>query len=310
MIKKILLLSLIFCSLSVFAQKELDKGFVVLESNDTIVGKLKNKNYYSKGGVKLYQGDSKIGYSKKVLLEIHVDNDVYIKSDLDIWFQGFFKKEISGDVNLYSYKKTKRLGGFDSDIGSGRLIPAIRFYCSDYPNLTDSIKKVDKEHIGKFVKNYNDWKLQNPDSKSFYEVNMHNKPRFNFKLSFLLPGAGIEIGLNDKVSISTMLKNEFGYGNSIGWIINPFMDTQLRYYHNIDKRKAEKKRTYKYSGNYICLMNGYFLDAKANLIGIEYGWQRMVNRHWYYNLGVGAGKYTTGNQSFAILYDFDFGYNF
>ena len=310
MIKKISLFSLILCSLNIFAQKDLETGFVVLETNDTIVGTLKNKNYYSKSGVKLYQGDNKTRYSKKVLSEIHVDNDVYVKSDLDIWVQGFFKKEVSGKLNLYTYKKTKRLGGYDSDIGSGRLISAIKFYCSDLPNLTDSIKNIDKENVDEFVLNYNTWKLRNPDSKSFYEDNMHNKPWINFKMSFLLPGAGFEIGLNDKVSISTMLKNEFGYGSSVGWIINPFIDTQLRFYHNIDKRKAENKRTYKYSGNYICLVDGYFLDNKANLIGIEYGWQRMVNKHWYYNLGVGAGKWTTGNQNFTILYDFDFGYNF
>lgn len=310
MTKKILPLILIFSSLSVFAQNDLKKGFVVLETNDTIVGTLKNKNYYSKGGVKLYQGDSKTRYSKKVLSEIHVEDDVYVKSDLDIWVQGFFKKEISGKVNLYAYKKTKRLGGFDTDIGSGRLIPAIRFYCSDYPNLTDSIRDINKRNVSEFIATYNVLKLKNSESKSFFENNIHNKPLINFKMSFLLPGAGFEIGLSDNISISTMLKNEFGYGSSIGWMINPFIDTQLRYYHNIDKRKVENKRTYKYSGNYICFVNGYFLNTKANLIGLEYGWQRVINKHWYYNLGVGAGKWTTGNQSFTILYDFDFGYNF
>lgn len=310
MIKKIFLLSLIFYSLSIFAQKDLETGFVVLETNDTIFGTLKNKNYYSKGGVKLYQNAKKTRFSKRVLSEIHVGDDFYVKSDIDIWFQGFFKKEISGNVNLYTYKKTKKLGGFDTDIGSGRLTPAIRFYCTDYPSLNDSIRDINKKKVAGFIKTYNDWKLKNPDSKSFFENNIHNKPMINFKMSFLLPGAGFEIGLNDKVSISTMLKNEFGYGSSVGWIINPFIDTQLRYYHNIDKRKAENKRTYKYSGNYICLVDGYFLDTKSNLIGIEYGWQRMVNKHWYYNLGIGAGKWTTGNQSFSILYDYDFGYNF
>ena len=188
--------------------------------------------------------------------------------------------------------------------------PAIRFYCSDYPNLTDSIKNIDKENADNFIVNYNDWKLLNPESKSFFENNIHNKPRINFKVSFLLPGGGFEIGLNENVSISTMLKNEFGYGSSVGWIINPFIDTQLRYYHNIDKRNAYNKRTYKYSGNYICLVDIYFPDKKSNMIGLEYGWQRVINKHWYYNLGVGAGKYTAGNQSFVILNDFDFGYNF
>jgi hypothetical protein len=310
MTKKILPLILIFGSLNVFAQKDLKKGFVVLETNDTITGTLKDKNYYSVSRVKLYQDDNKLRYPKKVLSEIYVDSDKYVKSDIGIWTQAFYKKEIVGNINLYTYKKSKKIGGFDSDINSGRLIPAIKFYCDDYPDLTDTIKYIDKENLDEFIAKYNDWKSVNPESKSYFEKNIHNKPLINFKISFLLPGAGFELGLSDKVSVSTMLKNEIGYGNSIGWMINPFIDTQLRYYHNIDKRKAENKRTYKYSGNYICLVDGYFVDTKANLIGIEYGWQRVINKHWYYNLGLGAAKWTTGNQSFTILYDFDFGYNF
>lgn len=309
MIKKISLFSIILCSLNIAAQKDLQTGFLVRETNDTIFGKLKNKEYYSKGGVRLYQDDKNSFFSKRVLSEIHVGDDIYVKSDLDVWFQGFFKKEISGNVNLYTYKKTKKLGGSDSDIGSGRLIPAIRFYCSDYPDLTDSIRDINKNNVAGFIKTYNDWKQKNPGSKSFFEKNIHTKPLINFKMSFLLPRAGIEIGLNDNVSISTILKNEFGYGSSVGWIINPFIDTQLRFFHNIDKRRAENKRTYKYSGNYFCFVDAYFLDTTSNLIGIEYGWQRMVNKHWYYNLGIGAGKWTTGNQLYSLLYDFDFGYN-
>ncbi len=129
-------------------------------------------------------------------------------------------------------------------------------------------------------------------------------------MSFLLPGAGFEIGLNDKFSVNTMLKSEIGYASSFGWIINPFIDTQLRYYYNIDKRKSESKRTYKYTGNYICLVDGYMLGSKSNLIGIEYGWQRVINKYWYYNLGLSAAKFTTENQNLTILYDIDFGYNF
>lgn len=234
---------------------------------------------------------------------------IFVKSDLNIWAQRFFKKEFSGNVNLYTYKRAKVLGGFDTDIGSGRLSAAL-FYCSDYSNLKDSIRDINKKNVADFIQTYNDWKIKNPESKSFFEDNIHNKPLINFKMSFLLPGGGFEFGLNEQFSISTMLKNEFGYSGSNGWILNPFIDTQLRYYHNIEKRKAENKRTYKYSGNYICVMDGYFPKNKSNLIGVEYGWQRMVNKHWYYNLGVGAGKYTTGNQSFAILYDLAFGYNF
>lgn len=310
MIKKISLLSIVFYSLNFFAQNNLKTGYVVLETNDTIVGTLNNKNYYSKSSVKVFQENNTRRFSKRELSEIHVENNAYVKSDLGIWSQAFFKKELFGNINLYTFRKAKVLGGFDTDIGSGKLSSAIKFYCSDYPNVLDAVKVIDKENVADFIQMYNDWKLINPDSKSFFEENIHTKPLLNFKLSFLLPGAGIEFGLNNNLTINSMLKNEFGYSSTAGWFINPFIETQLRYYLNMNRRKAENKRTYKYSGNYICLVDGYFLDDNTNFIGLEYGWQRTVSKHWYYNLGVGAGKYTTENQDFVFLFDFDFGYNF
>jgi hypothetical protein len=310
MIKKISLLSMIFLTLNIYAQKELKNGFVVLETNDTIFGMLKDKNYYSKTRVKLYQGDKKITFSKKKLSEIHIENDLYIKSDIDIWFKRFFKKEVSGNVNLYTYKKTKKIGNYDADISQGRLIPSIKFHCSDYPFLKDSIKNINKENVSNFITTYNNWKSENTESKSIFENKIHHKPIVNFKMSFLLPGAGFDFGLSNKISVSTILKNEFGYIGSSGWIMNPFIDMQLRYYLDIDKRIAENKRTYKYSGNYIAFINAFFPITNSNLIGFEYGWQRIISKHWYYNIGVGAGKWTSGNQNFTIIYDFDFGYNF
>ncbi len=310
MIRKILPIILIFNSLSVFAQKEFLKGFIILESNDTITGKLKDKKYFSANSVKLFQDDVKIRYPKKVIREIQVDSDNYVKSDRGIWTKAFFKKEESGNINLYSYKKQEYLGAYDSDLNFGRLTPSIKFYCNDYPDLIDSISKVNKYNIHKFINKYNNWKALHPDSKSYFEKNIHNKPLINFKVSFLLPGAGLEIGLSEKFSLNAMLKNEFGYGSSAGWIVTPFIDNQLRYYRNIDKRKNENKRTYKYTGDYISIVQVLFIENRSNFLGFEYGWQRIISKHWYYNVGLGAAKWTTGNKSLTFLYDIDFGYNF
>ena len=310
MIRKLFIFILILCSTNIFAQKELAQGFVITETNDTIIGELKDKEYFSASKVKLYFENDKISYLKKELKEININSDKYIKSDYGIWFKAFFKKELTGQINLYSYKRKKYLGVFDTDLNFGRLKPSIKFFCSDYPNISDTIKIIDKINIARIVNNYNDWKVNNPDSKSYFENNIHNKPLINFKVSFLSPGAGFEIGLGEKYSISTILKNEFGYGSSVGWIIiNPFIYNQLRYYHNIYKRKAENKRTYKYSGNYLCLVHGLFIEENANLWGFEYGWQRIISKHWYYNIGFGAAIWI-GYDGLPILYDLDFGYNF
>jgi hypothetical protein len=295
--------------MSVFAQKDFSKGLVILETNDTISGQLKSKKYFSISGVKLYKGDNKVRYSKKVVKEIYVNSDNYVKSDLGIWSHAFFIKDQSGNVNLYQYRKKKYLSGFDSDINIGRLQPALKFFCSDYPNLKDSISLIDNENINEFIDNYNSWKTQHPENHSFFEENIHTKPLINFKVSFLLPGAGFEFGLSDKFSLSTMLKSEFGYYGSYGFIINPFLDSQLRFYHNIDKRRELNKRTYKYSGNYVCIMHGMFFKQDASLMGFEYGWQRVINKRWYTNFGIGAAKWI-GYDIYSFLFDLDFGYTF
>lgn len=119
---------MISCTMGAFAQDDLKEGFLVLETKDTIAGTLKNKDYYSVNGVNLYQAGSKTRYPKKVLTEIHIDTVKYVKSDLGIWSQAFYVKDFSGNVNLYTYRKSRKLGGFDTDINSGRLIPALKFY--------------------------------------------------------------------------------------------------------------------------------------------------------------------------------------
>lgn len=308
--RKILPFFFTLYSLSAFAQKDLVKGFIILENNDTIQGLLKNKTYFSAGAVKIYQGDLRTKYPKKVISEIHLNSERYIKSDVDCWSEAFFKKELSGNVNLYTFKQKKKLGGFDTDINDGRLTPAINFYCSDYPHLKDTVKKIDQENVDEFLTVYNDWKLKNPSSKSFFEKNIHRIPLINLKLSFFLPGAGMELRLNEKLSFNTMVKYTLGYGSPLDFIVAPSLNTQIRYYHNMDKRKRANKRTYKYSGNYICLLDFYSIITQSNAIGIEYGWQRTIGKHWYYNIGMGAGKFTNDNQRFIFIYDYDFGYNF
>jgi hypothetical protein len=297
--------------LTVLAQKDFVEGFVVLESKDTVFGTLENKSYYSSRKIKLYQGDSETWYSRKTLSAINIDNVLYVKSVTGILNQRFFKKEISGYVNLYSLKKYKGLGGFDTDISIGKMMPTIKFYCSDYPNLSEVVKDIDEDNIGSFIIEYNDWKSNHPSSKSFFENNIHHKPLINIKMSFLIPGLGFEFRLSDKVSVSTMLKSELVFSEYDGLLFNPFLDTQLRYYYNIEKRKQENIRTYKYSGNYVSFFNYYYyLFSNTNLNGVLYGWQRVINKYYYYNLGIGAGKWTIEKQYFTIIFNFDFGFKF
>ena len=128
-------------------------------------------------------------------------------------------------------------------------------------------------------------------------------------MSFILPGAGIELKINNNFSIQSMLKFEFGYSSMESWIFNPILDSQLRYYYDSTNRLKSNKRTYKYTGNYVCLVNGFYPIQNFSLIGFEHGWQRTFGKYYYSNFGFGGAKNLSGKE-FYILTDFDFGFNF
>ena len=67
--------------MSVFSQKDLAKGFIITEKNDTIFGKLKAKDYYSVGRVILYADHSRISYSKNELKEINLNTEKSLLSE-------------------------------------------------------------------------------------------------------------------------------------------------------------------------------------------------------------------------------------
>lgn len=305
--KEILLITLILYSMNVLSQKDLIEGSIVTMTNDTIIGRLKSKNYSQANGVRLYT-EKNTYYSRAIIKEINVNDSKYVKSENGIWFTRFFKKVLTGSVNVYASGNRTYLGAYDVDLNLGSMKGSVKLYCDDYPNLKDTLAYLNKVNIIEFTKKYNNWKRNNPNSKSYFENNIHTKNLLNFKISFLQPGAGIELGLSDKFTLNGMLKNELGYNSSSSWSISPYLDTQLRYYHNIEDRKKNNKRTYKYSGNYFCLVHVLFFDDNKSYIGLEYGWQRTIGKHWYYNLGLGAGKRIDTN-GVAILCDFDFGFN-
>ncbi len=201
------------------------------------------------------------------------------------------------------------LGASDTDIGAGSILASVRYFCSDYPNLKDSIRQHKKEPLESFISDYNAWKLQHPDSKSFYENSIHHKPRVNFKTSILYPAIGLELGISRNLSLNTMFRlGALNEGD--GWSPLPYFESQFRYYHNIDKRMLQGKRTYKYSGNYLGLVDYYYPEYETGLVGLIYGWQRVVNKHVYYNICAGAGYWTNGYPVLPIIFNFDFGFNF
>ena len=138
---------------------------------------------------------------------------------------------------------------------------------------------------------------------------MHKKDLLNFKISFFQPGIGLELGMMENVTINSMLKFAIGWNDVAGLYVNPTIDTQLRFYHNLNQRKKENIRTYKYSGNYISVVHLLDLKKTNNIVGMEYGWQRTLGKNNYLNVGVGLGR-GIENKNIYLLYDLDLGFNF
>lgn len=298
----------LFISTLAFSQTDLKIGYIITNNNDTIRGYLQNHDYFKTKRIKISSNNLTNTYSKRSIKEIQIGDICYVKSDISEWGKAFFRKGISGYLNLYLYKKRKYLGKYDSDLNLGNLRPSINLFCDDYPELTNKINEINKKNIEPFVKEYNNWKSNNPDSKSYYDKFIHNKNLIALKMSFLLPGAGIELKINNNFSIQSMLKFEFGViANE--WFLNPMLDSQLRYYYDYEDRLKNKKRTYKYSGNYVCLVNGFYPKQNFNFIGFEHGWQRTFGKFYYSNFGIGGAKNLLGKE-FSILCDIDFGFNF
>lgn len=307
-LKRALLFVLIFLSLNTFAQKELKDGYIVLESNDTIKGKLKDKKYFNKAGVRVFNDGRYIRYTKKVISEIHIGDTTYIKSDYDLWSKAFYKKEISGNVNLYTFRNRKMLSGFDSDIGYGRISEMLKFYCSDYPNIEDSLLVINKANIAEFISNYNKWKSENPDSKSFFEEKMHHKPRLSVKLGLLFPSVGGEVRLSKNICFNAKAESMIAANSFDGVHFPVFYKADIRYYYDLKKRENLNKKTYRFTGSYISIADYCFPKAEFNDVVLLYGLQRVTNKNWYFDFSIGAGMRTSSYKSFVLSYDFDLGF--
>lgn len=292
------------------AQENVVEGWIITSQKDTIEGKIKRQNLFNASKVTLTSKNVKVKVYKRKISQVKIGDETYIKAK-NFWFNYFYKKELTGNVNLYSFKNSFLLGAFDSDINFGRLKPALMFYCDDLPNFLNRIKKIDKNNIHSFIKEYNDWKAKNPNSLSTYEKQIHEKEKFNIKASYFLPGIGFEIGTGDKSSINLMLKTSAGYNRTKGAYLEPHFDGQFRFYYNTSKRIANNKRTYNRTGKYLALAT--IIQEERGVIGFEHGWQLTSGKNRYDNLSVGIGTSPSfdlfqTNWSFFLLFDYDIGY--
>ncbi|NOR87769.1 MAG: hypothetical protein GQ527_09185 [Bacteroidales bacterium] len=296
----LLIILLIFTIFLAQAQENFHEGYVILETQDTIFGKIKDKNYSSRSRIELIVNNEERKYSRRDVQSFHYANKEYVKSRYDLIGHKYFLKTDFGVLNIYKRKRRVFIGAYDSDINYSGIQAALKFYCDDLPNLkqcfplnNDLVYK-DSTILPRILTEYNQWKTQNPNSKSSYEINRDNRGIVNFKISFFTPGVGAEIGLSEKFSFETMLKAHIIISKSNP--VLPVWDNQLRFYIDTEKRKLKNRRLYKYTGTYFAIKNEYYFSDNENMTGLLFGYQNVLGKYWYYDMAAGgAGFYSSGD---------------
>ncbi|MFV8270256.1 hypothetical protein ACNQGP_10025 [Flavobacterium sp. GT2N3] len=122
--------------------------------------------------------------------------------------------------------------------------------------------------------------------------------------------AGIWVNNETKLSNSIALRSEIGIEHDFfvddqydgaGFILQPVLTLEPRYYYNLEKRKSRGKKTSKNSGNYLSLKTSYHPDwfvlnldenitKTADLSIIPtWGIKRQIGSNFTYETGFGFG---------------------
>ena len=127
-------------------------------------------------------------------------------------------------------------------------------------------------------------------------------------------GFGVHTGIwfnnESKLSNSIALRSEIGLENDFtvgdhydgaGFILQPVLTVEPRYYYNLEKRNSKGKKTANNSGNYISIKTSYHADwfvinladnvtKTADLAIVPtWGLKRQIGNHFTYETAVGFG---------------------
>lgn len=123
----------------------------------------------------------------------------------------------------------------------------------------------------------------------------------------LLAAASYEIGVNRISTLRFSGPLELGflyesnmYGSELHTYLRPVIQTEFRYYYNLDKRAAKGKRTTNNSGNFIAPVVNLFGPAIAksenvtvanfaSVLGTVWGIQRNYGKKFNFQLSIGPG---------------------
>lgn len=149
-----------------------------------------------------------------------------------------------------------------------------------------------------------------------------------FTLSFLEPGAGVELPFANEATVKlraaiTATPGLNSFENDIKFFPRPFGSISVRYYYNFDKRMSQGKNTNLNSANYVAFLGMYAgetfrkdqnletFNITPNLInaGFVWGIQRNYRNRFSLDLNVGLGFVgEKSDMTYGVIGEFTLGF--
>ncbi len=138
------------------------------------------------------------------------------------------------------------------------------------------------------------------------QIDSVEKTFFGFQTGFTGFWLNNETKLTNTIAIRSEIgiENDFAVGdhyNGTGFILQPVLNVEPRYYYNLEKRNSKGKKTSKNSGNYLSIKTSYHPDwfvinlddditkiADLSIIP-TWGLKRQIGNHFNFETGIGLG---------------------
>jgi hypothetical protein len=312
---------LIFITYNAFCQDSKNTDYIITILNDTLYGEIENKKIFNARKIKLNSDNKTQKYKTKQLKEIQVKEERYIRQTVtnkteNIYIGRFTKPIIeTGNIKVYQYKQAIILRKKNHSFLKNQL----KYYANDYSETsTYSKQKKNSDSLAPFIRRYNSFKDENPNTKAFIEEKLHHKPFINPQVAINLAGIipshgylGAELGLTSNLTLSPRLSLLLGRKDKNDELeIFPFSEVVAKYYLFQKNRIKKDKSSFKYSGynisgTYMHPFQWYITKAAR----AEVGFKGVLFNNIFFDYNIGT-IYLIDRGKYSLWMTVGFGYSF
>jgi hypothetical protein len=324
MLKKLVLLTLLTFSKSIYSQEKKLEDYVITISNDTISGKFEKINVFKVKTLKLLTKDGVKKYNYKQLKEVRINGERYTRRKLlktkeeSDTYAGHFTKLLveNGEIKVIQISKFTFLIKGKTAFYRRQL----KYYADDFSSTKEFLKQKDNsDSTVAFIKKYNAFRELNPLSQCFSERNIHFKKFFNPQLAVNFVGVlpsygyvGMELGFNKFITISPRISYLIGRASKTDNTLNiyPYAEIIAKVYPLSKRRIMKGRRTFLNSGyNFSMTYMRSLQQSIIQAVRTEIGFKSVEWSKVYFDYNVGT-LYAIKNSEFNFWGTVGIGYSF